>query len=333
MRTLSIRATTFLSLLIALRLVHAQSGFLVESTSIPTPTSCPATVTVQNGGFDSGLAPWETLAAAAVHPTFSVVSPGYNGGAHALQLEFPAANVTSWYFLQDMGLQCEGKQYLTSFAVNWLNFSIRGDPNTNFCHLAVDSSYCYDIPPTSLGIYTATNTSGWQYHSYTCTAQKTGYATFVVNVGCEADYVIPAFKWQMTDFNIQLVVSSSQSTPSQVTSTSSQSSSASPSFLSSLTSSAPLTSSISSSTPMTSSISSSAPLTSSITLSATTTSLTNVSVGTTSTTTISTSSASVSKSTTGIPTLIPGSEACRTIKTSFLAGPMGLFLLFPYLLY
>jgi hypothetical protein len=216
MRTPSIRATTVLSLLTALRLVHAQSGFLTESASTPTPTSCPAAVSVQNGGFDSGLAPWATLSAALVNPTFSVVSPGYNGGAHAFQLEFQAANVTSWYFLQDIGLQCKGEQYVTSFAVNWLNFSIHGNSNTNVCHLFVDSSYCYDTQPSSLGIYDATNTSGWQYHSFTCTAQKTGYATFDVNVGCEANYVIPAFTWQMTDFDIQLVVSSTppQPTPS-----------------------------------------------------------------------------------------------------------------------
>jgi hypothetical protein len=320
MRTLSIKATTVLSLLTALRLVHAQSGFFTESASTPTPTSCPAAVSVQNGGFDSGLAPWATLSAAVVNPTFSVVSPGYNGGAHALQLEFPAANVTSWYFLQDIGLQCEGEQYFTSFAVNWLNFSIHGNLNTNFCHLFVDSSYCYDTQPSSLGIYNATNTSGWQYHSFTCTAQKTGYATFVVNVGCEADYVIPAFTWQMTDFDIQLVVSStppqptpSQSIPSQVTPAPSQSSNASPSFLSSLTSGAPSTSSI--------------------TLSATTPSSTNVLVGTTSATTISTSSASVSMNTTSIPTRIPANNACQALKTSFLTGPMGLILLLPYLLY
>ena len=303
MRPLSISATTVLSLLIALRLVHAQSGFLTQSASTPTLTSCPAAVSVQNGGFDSGLAPWATLAAAAVNPTFSVISPGYNGGAHALQLEFPAANLTSWFFSQDIGLQCDGEQYFTSFAVNWLNFSIHGNLSTNFCHLFVDSSYCYDTPQSSLGDYVATNTSGWQYHSFTCTAQKTGYAAFVVNVGCEADYVIPAFTWQMTDFDIQLVVSStppqptpSQSMPSQVTPAPSQSSNASPSFLSSLTSSAPSTSSI--------------------TLSATTP--------------ISTSSSTVSMNTTSIPTLI---NACQALKTSFLTGPMGLILLLPYLLY
>jgi hypothetical protein len=113
MRTLSISATTVLSLLTALRLVHAQSGFNTESWSTPTPTSCPAAVSVQNGGFDSGLAPWATLPAAVPKPTFSVVSPGYNGGAHALQLEFPAANATSWYFLQDIGPQCKGEQLST----------------------------------------------------------------------------------------------------------------------------------------------------------------------------------------------------------------------------
>lgn len=328
MRTLYIRATT---VLLALRLVHAQSGFLIESASTPTLTSCPAAVSVQNGGFDSGLAPWATDGVASANPTFSVVSPGYNGGAHALQLEFSAASLTSWYFLQDIGLQCEGEKYALSFAVNWLNFSIQGNPNTNFCHLVVDSSYCYDPQPSSLGIYLATNTSGWQYHSYTCTAQKTGYATFVVNVGCEANYVIPAFTWQMTDFDIQLVVSStspqptpSQSISSQVTPAPSQSSSASPSSSLSLTSSAPSTSSI--------------------TLSATTPSSTNVPVGTTSATTISTSSASVSMNatsiptsvsmnTTNIPTIIPANNACQALKTSFLTGPTGLILLLPYLLY
>ena len=320
MRPLSISATTVLSLLIALRLVHAQSGFLIQSASTPTLTSCPAAVSVQNGGFDSGLAPWATLAAAAVNPTFSVISPGYNGGAHALQLEFPAANVTSWSFLQDIGLQCKGEQYATSFAVNWLNFSIHGSPNTNFCRLSVGSSYCYDTQLLTLGDYDATNTSGWQYHSYTCTAQKTGYADFVVSVGCVANYVIPAFTWQMTDFYIQLVVSStppqptpSQSMSSQVTPAPSQSSNASPSFLSSLTSSAPSTSSI--------------------TLGATTPSSTNVPVGTASATTTSTISAIVSMNTTSVPTLIPANNACQALKTSFLTGPMGLSLLLLYLLY
>jgi hypothetical protein len=109
--------------------VHAQSGFLTESYNNPTPTSCPAVISVQNGGFDSGLAPWETPSAAIGNPTFSVISPGYNGGAHALQLEFPAANVTSWNFLQDIGRQCKGSQYFTSFAVNWLKFSTGNEFN------------------------------------------------------------------------------------------------------------------------------------------------------------------------------------------------------------
>lgn len=208
MRTLPIVAATFLSLLTTFHVVHAQSIFNTEPYTTPTSTSCPAAVGVQNGRFDSGLAPWQTLSstlsAATVNPTFAVVSPGYNGGAHALQLEFAAANVTSWYFLQDIGLQCEDQQYATSFAVNWLNFSIHGDPNTNFCRLSVDSSYCYDYTQPWLTTYNATNTSGWQYHSYTCTSRKTGYATFVVSIGCEANYIIPAFTWQMTNFNIEL---------------------------------------------------------------------------------------------------------------------------------
>ncbi|KAH8812881.1 hypothetical protein F5884DRAFT_751180 [Xylogone sp. PMI_703] len=338
MRTLSIRAAAFLRLLAASSLVHAQSEFLTESVHTPTPTSCPAAVTVQNGGFDSGLAPWETLPAAPVKPTFSVVSPGYNGGAHALRLEFPAANVTSWDFLQDIGLQCKGQQYVTSFAVNWLNFSIHGDPNTNFCRFSVVSSYCYDNQEAYLGYYNATNTPGWQYHSYTCTAQKTGYASFVVGVGCLADYIIPAFTWQMTDFSIQLVVSStppqptsSTSTSSQVTSMPSQSSTQSSTPQQSSTSSQSLNISQSS----LSSLISSSPSASSITSNALPTGSTNISVVTTNATAIPTSSASVPmNNTTSVPTLILGNNACRAPKNSFLAGPMGLIiLLLPYVLY
>ncbi|KAE9375858.1 hypothetical protein N431DRAFT_370750, partial [Stipitochalara longipes BDJ] len=315
-----IRVTTVLSLLITLPLVHTQA--------VATPTGCPASVGIENGNFDSGqFAPWATPSRSPVSPTISIVSPGYNT-AHALQLEFPAANVTSWFFLQDIGLQCEGAQYFTSFAVNWLNFSIHGDPDTNWCNLDVGSSYCFDPYP---GVYNATNTPGWQYHSFICTARKTGYSTLIIDIGCEATYDIPAFTWQLTDFDIHLVVSSisSQSTPSQSTPTPtpppSRSSSAPSRYLN---------------------FTSSATTTPSITLSATTgptnipTSWKNIPTSSISLTNIATSSTNVlissipaSTSLTSPSILTAVNKACQARDTGFLLCPMGLVLLLPYVVY
>ncbi|KUJ24441.1 uncharacterized protein LY89DRAFT_679581 [Mollisia scopiformis] len=255
MPCLSIARATVSLIVLQVAIVHAQSGYFPD---------CPAAVGIENGDFDSGqLAPWSTPSAYTVHPTISVVSPGYYS-ADALQLEFPAANVTSWYFSQEVGLQCEGSQYSTSFSLNWLNFSIQGDPDTNFCHLSVASSYCFQTSPYSTpfpGDYNASNTPGWQNQSYICTAQKSGYATFNVNIGCLATYTIPAFTWQFTNFDVHLVgnstpvqsappfpLTSSSSTPFQsrstpsLTPTPTQLSSAS-SFSSTIISSATATSS------------------------------------------------------------------------------------------
>ncbi|PMD37146.1 hypothetical protein L207DRAFT_514472 [Hyaloscypha variabilis F] len=330
-----------LSLLIAFPLVHAQAA---ATQVAATPTGCPASVGVENGNFGSGqFAPWQTPSRSIINPTISIVSPGYNS-AHALQLEFPAANVTSWFFLQDIGLQCEGAQYFTSFAVNWLNFSIQGDPDTNWCNLDVGSSYCFEPYP---GIYNATNTPGWQYHSFICTARKTGYATLVIDVGCEATYDIPAFTWQLTDFDIHLVrnSTSSHSTPSQSTPPPTPPPSKSkpwsaPSSYSNFTSSATTTPS--------------APTTSSTTLSATTsptnvlttniptssTTATNIAASSTTVTIIAASSTNVLTSSTTVPTgltspsiLTAANKACQARETGFLLGRMGLVLLLPYVVY
>jgi len=293
--------------------------------------------TLKEDYTDSPGFQWQTPSRSTINPTISIVSPGYNS-AHALQLEFPAANVTSWFFLQGIGLQCEGAQYFTSPAVNWLNFSIQGDPDTNWCNLDVGSSYCFEPYP---GIYNATNTSGWQYHSFICTARKTGYATLVIDVGCEATYDIPAFTWQLTDFDIHLVrnSTSSHSTPSQSTPPPTRPPSKSkpwsaPSSYSNFTSSATTTSS----TTLSATTSPTNILTTNIPTSSTT--ATNIAASSTTVTIIAASSTNFLTSSTTVPTsltspsiLTAANKACQARETGFLLGRMGLVLLLPYVVY
>jgi len=60
--------------------------------------------TLKEDYTDSPGFQWQTPSRSTINPTISIVSPGYNS-AHALQLEFPAANVTSWFFLQAIPIQ------------------------------------------------------------------------------------------------------------------------------------------------------------------------------------------------------------------------------------
>jgi hypothetical protein len=232
-----------------------------------------------------------------------------------------------------MGRQCEGATYSTSFAVNYLKFSLHGNPNTNFCYLSVVSSYCFSDPPTpEPGYYNTSLNPGWEYHTYLCTARKSGYADFVVGVGCEADYDIPAFTWLLTDFDIYLVGTSisSFSTPSQSTPTPTPppTSSASPSYSNSI--SGPTT-------------------TPSITLSAPTgptsipTSPSNVQTGSTNsavtltnnptiTTNVPTGTITASNSLTS-PSVVTTNKACRALEAPFFLGPMGVVLLLSYVVY
>jgi hypothetical protein len=235
----------------------------------------------------------------------SIISPGYKG-AHALQLDFPSTNVSGFTFLQRMGLQCGGATYSTSFAVNYLKFSLHGNPKTNFCYLSVVSSYCFSYPPTTpeLGYYNASLNPGWEYYTYLCTARKSGYADFVIGVGCEADYNYPAFTWLVTDFDIHLVGTSisSLSTPSQSTPmpTPPPTSSTSPSYSNSI--SGPTT-------------------TPSITLSAPTI-----------TTNVPTSRITASNNLTS-PSVVTTNKACRALEARFFLGPMGVVLLLSYVVY
>jgi hypothetical protein len=338
------KPTTVLLWLITFRLVYAQIVY--------SPTGCPAPVSIENGNFDSGLTPWSTPSADPTQPTISIVSPGYNS-ANALQLEFQAANVTSWWLEQDVGLQCEGSQYFTSFAVNWLNFSLRGEPDnhSNFCDLEVGSSYCYPTPGTIQypypGGYNASSTPGWQNHSFTCTAQKSGYATIDISVGCIASYIIPAFTCQLTNFVFELVatsVSSQSSTSStpystlfQSESSSSQSRSSQPTSTQTSFSQSTSSQSSSSQTMPTPSQSSTVSLSfsSSFTPSASASQILPMSttVPSTSPTNILTSSSTIpTTSSTSVPVQSAADRSFQALRSNSLIGLMGLVLLFPYLL-
>ena len=278
--------------------------------------------------------------------SISIVSPGYHS-AHAVQLDAASANSTSFSFLQSMGLQCEGATYSTSFAVNYVKFSLHGNPDTNFCHLSVVSSYCFSDPPApEPGYYNASLTPGWEYHQYTCVARKSGYADFVIGVGCEADYDIPAFTWQLTDFDIHLVGTSittfSTPTPTPPSSSSSR-------FYSNTTS-CPTTS------PTTTVSTTTGPSNTQTGPTNTQTGPTNTQTGPTNTqmgpTNVQTSSTNVPVTLTNNPTTTvnvppstttaaPGltspspitvNKACRAVEGSFFLGPLGLVLLLPYVL-
>jgi len=216
----------FLWLLIALQIVHAQF-----------PPQCQPQ-SIQNGAFESGqMAPWYDPARRSPEiANFTIVSPG-DQGRYALQLDFPAANVTSQSLVNPlMGRQCNGGQYLISFAINWVNFpALEGDPAKNFCQIDVSASYCFRLPGEPLpapGFYNATSTPGWQAHNYICTAHKDGGGDFVLDIGCETTYIMPAFTYRVTDFSIKLVgysaASSSSSTLSTPTPSQSYSSQSSP---------------------------------------------------------------------------------------------------------
>jgi hypothetical protein len=212
-----IGAITVLWLLLALKIVHAQF-----------PADCPP-MGLQNGAFESGqLAPWNDPANGPEIATLSVVSPGDQGPtSHALQIEFPAASLTSRTLANNMGPQCNCGVYHTSFAINWVNFTaLQGDPTTNFCHVTMASSYCFPLtgasdPAPYPGTYDALSTPGWQTHEFTCTAHKggPGSAAFVLDIGCETTYIKPAFTWRVIDFSIALVGYSAPSSPSPTIST------------------------------------------------------------------------------------------------------------------
>jgi hypothetical protein len=315
MPTPFIGAIVVFQLLIALQLVHAQF-----------PPQCPP-VGIENGAFESGqLAPWYDPARGPENADLTIVSPG-DKGPYALQIEFPAATFTSWTLVNPMGPQCAGGQYRTSFAINWVNFTaLEGDPVTNFCRVDVGSSYCYYLPGDPVpypGTYNATSTPGWQTYDFTCTAHKTAAngGDFVLDIGCETTYIMPAFTWQVTDFSIKLVgysappsSSSTLSTPTPSQSYPSQSTLSQSSPMTTPLQSYPSPSYLSQSTPA-----QSPPLQST----------------TGSVNSLSSIPSSPSSSPTSLPSnTVPGSTADKTYQalgTGFFLGPVALVVLLIYL--
>jgi hypothetical protein len=237
-----------------------------------------------------------------------------------------------------MGLQCEGATYSTSFAVNFLNYSLHGDPKTNFCNLGVVSSYCFTDPPTpEPGYYSASLTPGWQYHTYTCVARKSGFADFVVDVGCEADYEIPAFTWLLTDFDIHLEGTSisSFSTPSYSTPMHTPPSSSSFKSYSNTTSACPTTTPSTTTYPTTNATTgpTTAPTTGPTTgpTNTRTSSGNQVTLTNNPTTTVNVPT-STTTAATGLttPSQVTTNKAHRAVEARFFLGQMGLVLLLPY---
>ncbi|OAQ58731.1 hypothetical protein VFPPC_10954 [Pochonia chlamydosporia 170] len=182
-------------LLVALGLVH--SGLA---------QTCPAELTVTNGGFECGLSPWYVPAPQPGQPKMAIASPGYDS-YHALRLDVAESNFTDFSLVHPpIGLQCEGYYYKLSYAVNWDTYSGPASTETIGCKVRAQSSYCFgDIVGTDQ-VY-AVPGAGWKTYSYTCLAKKTGQGTYTVDFDCfgNATYRVPAFNFEVDALNIKLL--------------------------------------------------------------------------------------------------------------------------------
>lgn len=167
-------------------------------------------VSVPNGDFEvADLSQWYTPNPRPENPKTSIVSPGYLSN-HALQFSVPASNNTSFSFInKSVGKQIQNSYYRVNFALNWGTYSGPSATNDIGCRVFIQSSYCFTNINGERQVY-ANSGEGWNLHSYTCMAPKSGLASYTIDFNCygNATYQVPAFDMQLDALEISLIQSS-----------------------------------------------------------------------------------------------------------------------------
>ena len=179
----------------------------------PQP-GCPSPLGLVNGGFESGkIAPWSLDSNSNPTDKQHIVSPGFNGSKHALQVDFVSANITEYDISQTTtGMECFGYYYNISYAWNWVKYSGPEGPGSgpdgdyDYCAFSVYTGYTGGAPR-----HYGTRTPGWHHHSYVTrdiySHCKPAFSAFLADVTCVGpnggNGYLPPFSIQFDALHIQ----------------------------------------------------------------------------------------------------------------------------------